>query len=757
MSEKASTRVYLVEFDDGALVGFLMRRWSSFFDEAPPSAFGPDRESVLAQLDAKLQQRLANSGETPEMYLWKETFHTRTVRVLSRPATTIDRQPVIGKRELALKLTYAWCKTESGACRVMLPRFGWWIMLEDLETAPKALETALSSALLGAQSEDLYSFRASVSETVVEHRSEVVSATRRSDRGPQITRSVDDPGRFPTLVSVADDWIERSARNRLPKPVGERRSHRAAHLAKQPRSFLLLGESGVGKTTELHFLARQLMRERRAKQRVPGLWSTSADRLLAGMVYLGMWQERILNLVAELEDEDQLLNVGRLAPMVRPQSDGASIASLLQPAMARGSISIVAECTPRELLAARRANASFVDLFEIVEVPESKGADVLEWVRAYAARGEGRKTISAQAAKSAMRLLATYRRDARFPGKAFRFFDALRLDAKVPESPSVADIEESFSRQTGIPIELISDRHTSGFSEVRAKLERGVIGQPVACEAAARAIVPFKAGMNPPDRPLGTMLFVGPTGVGKTELAKQITRTLFSDSKRLIRVDMSEYSSPYSLSRLLESGDGVRSLAEAVRREPLSVVLFDEIEKAHPDVFDLLLAILGEGRLTDVEGRLVDFRMTLILMTSNLGVRDASALGFDASIDANDFRRGVRDHFRPEFLGRVDQLVPFAALTPAALRGIVDLQLALVERREGIRSKGLRLRVSDSAKDALASLGYSPRYGARPLKRVIESHVVTPIAHRIASHPSWRDVDVRIGVPGEAAEIFVSG
>ncbi len=363
--------------------------------------------------------------------------------------------------------------------------------------------------------------------------------------------------------------------------------------------------------------------------------------------------------------------------------------------------------------------------------------------------------MDARAVKRMVELLAAYRRDRRFPGKAFRFIDALQRDEHAPRTLLPADVEKSFARQTGLPLELISDRMPAGIEHIAGRLSEAVVGQTSACERAARAIAPFKAGLNASDRPLGTMLFAGPTGVGKTELAKQVTRYLFGSDERLLRVDMSELAAPGSARRLLAAGRGVRSLAESVRGQPLAVVLFDEIEKAHSDAFDVLLGILGEGRLTDSLGRFVDFRMTLIVMTSNLGVRDAAPVGFDASTDQHDFMRAVREHFRPEFLGRIDQVVAFGALSHEHVRQIVDLQLAHIVVREGLARRGIELAVSEAAKARLAEIGYDQRYGARPLKRALESHVVTPVAVRLAADPKLRECTLRIGTKDEACDITV--
>jgi ATP-dependent Clp protease ATP-binding subunit ClpC len=265
-----------------------------------------------------------------------------------------------------------------------------------------------------------------------------------------------------------------------------------------------------------------------------------------------------------------------------------------------------------------------------------------------------------------------------------------------------------------------------------------------------------RAGLGHPDKPTGCFLFAGPTGVGKTELAKQLARTLFSDAERLVRVDMSELVTGPAITRLITPSPAGTSLADRIRRQPLSVVLFDEIEKADAAAFDLLLGVIGEGRLTDALGRLVDFRMAVIIMTTNLGAADPRPAGFsaDPALTA-DYGSAIRNFFRPELLGRLDAVVSFRPLQPAALEQIVDLELTKLRLRPGLVSRGLRLELSAAARSRLAQLGHDPRLGARPLRRTIEDLVVAPIAERMAREPSWREATIQITTAAEHGDVVV--
>lgn len=733
--DERSLRVYLVDHPGGRLSGYLMRKRSWLFDRPPPAAFGSSEEQVLMQLETQLQERLVRGEEDLDRYLWEERFATRRVKVAIHPATMVDKRPVVGRRELPLRISYAWTRTRSGAYRVVLPRFDWWILLEDLDTAGAALSAAVTGALLGSEPKGLYDFRNDGSERVRAHAPRFVRTAAKSE-------SV-DPAEAPppTLSAVADDWIGAAARKKLPRVVGSPRLPGLFPLVQRwPRpSVLLVGEGGVGKTTEVQQLARALMRARREKaSTAPRLWATSTERLLAGMVYVGMWQERALAVAEEAARLGDVIYVDRLLPLIRPQSSGSSLMDIFLPALRRGDLSLIAECTPTELSQARRLRPEAIDRFTQLHLSSPPLEEMLPLLEAYAARGERR--FHARALRRLIQLQGAYRRDRSFPGKAFRFIDWARTAPELPTALDPAEVEKAFARRTGLPLEIISDARPASGATIADRLREEVIGQDAACAAAGRVLAAFKAGLNPPDRPVGTLLFVGPTGVGKTQLAKRIAAYLFGSADRLVRVDMSEYSVRGASARLLRTGRGVQSLATRVRREPLSVVLLDELEKAAGDTYDLMLGVLGEGRLTDDMGRPVDFRQALVLLTSNLGVRDRPPVGFDAERDAHDYARAVREHFRPELVGRIDQIVPFRSLGHADVRRIVDLELTKICAREGLLRRGITLEVPDTVRDQLADEGHDPTYGARPLRRVLEATLVTPLAVRLAREPTLRNV-----------------
>ena len=311
----------------------------------------------------------------------------------------------------------------------------------------------------------------------------------------------------------------------------------------------------------------------------------------------------------------------------------------------------------------------------------------------------------------------------------------------VHESVTDDEIARIISRWTGIPVAKLTEGEKTKILGLEEELHKRVIGQDEGVTKVTDAIIRSKAGIKDPTKPIGSFLFLGPTGVGKTELAKTLAATLFDDEQNMVRIDMSEYMEKYSVSRLIGAPPGYvgyeegGQLTEAVRRKPYSVVLFDEIEKAHPDVFNVLLQVLDDGRITDSQGRTVDFKNTILIMTSNIGspyLLDGIEENGEISRDARDkVDAELRAHFRPEFLNRLDEIIMFKPLTKENIGGIVDLLVADLNRR--LKDQELSLRLTDTAKDYIIEGGYDPVYGARPLKRYLQKYVETLTAKLILS------------------------
>ena len=312
-------------------------------------------------------------------------------------------------------------------------------------------------------------------------------------------------------------------------------------------------------------------------------------------------------------------------------------------------------------------------------------------------------------------------------------------DVMVEEAVRPEQIAQVVERWTGIPTSKMLEGEREKLLRMEEGLHKRVIGQDQAVRAVANAVRRARAGLNDEARPLGSFLFLGPTGVGKTELTKAVAEFLFDDDSAMVRIDMSEFMEKHAVARLIGAPPGYVGydeggvLTEAVRRKPYQVVLFDEVEKAHPDVFNVLLQVLDDGVLTDGQGHRVDFKQTLIVLTSNLGSQALSQLpdGADAGKAKQDVMDAVRAHFRPEFLNRLDETVIFDRLGRADMSGIVDIQLGLLAKR--LAKRNITLTLDDDAKQWLGDQGYDPVYGARPLKRVIQKALQDPLAEMILS------------------------
>ena len=336
---------------------------------------------------------------------------------------------------------------------------------------------------------------------------------------------------------------------------------------------------------------------------------------------------------------------------------------------------------------------------------------------------------------------------------------ALQAESKmIKEEVDEEDVAQVVSRWTGIPVAKMLEGDVQRLLGMEEILGRRVVGQEQAIRAVADTIRRARAGIQDAARPLGSFIFLGPTGVGKTELARALAEFLFDDERAMVRLDMSEYMEKHAVARLIGAPPGYvgyeegGQLTEAIKRRPYALVLLDEVEKAHADVFNILLQILDDGRLTDGQGRTVDFRNTVIIMTSNLGSQVIKELSRDYGAMEKEVRRILESHFRPEFLNRLDEVIIFRPLSPEAILRIVDIQVDLLRRR--LRDRKVGLEVTPDARRLLAERGFDPVYGARPLKRTLQREVQNPLAMKILAGEVKEGETVTVGVDGKGGFVF---
>lgn len=522
----------------------------------------------------------------------------------------------------------------------------------------------------------------------------------------------------------------------------------------------LIGEPGVGKTAVIEALAMAV-----AAGEVPDflknkrILSLNISSVVAGTKYRGEFEERMKNIIEEfIAHPEIILFIDELHTLIGAGGAEGSLdaAGILKPALSRGEIQVIGATTIQEYRKHIEKDAALKRRFQSIMIEEPDDRETLEIL-------EGRKHLYEQhhhlhirqdALEAAVKYSRRYISDRLWPDKALDLLDEACAAARLKGGEdavvlSARDIAQTVSLWTKIPLDQLSKEEGVRLTELEQQIHRRVVGQEEAVSALARAIRRSRVGLKDPRRPIGSFLFLGPTGVGKTELSKALAVALFGEEKDLIRIDMSEYMEKHSVSKIIGSPPGYvgydegGQLSERIRRKPYSVILFDEIEKAHPDVFHILLQILDEGRLTDSQGTTVDFRNTVIIMTSNAGAErivEPKALGFSAGgtpqADHERMKSQVMEEvhriFKPEFINRIDEIIVFRMLNQTDIRAILALQLREIEARLQ-ESSGLRLKLSQAAEDWFTQKGYEPRYGARPLKRLLQNELEDKLADAILS------------------------
>jgi ATP-dependent Clp protease ATP-binding subunit ClpA len=520
------------------------------------------------------------------------------------------------------------------------------------------------------------------------------------------------------------------------------------------RAVLVIGKRLVGKTAVIHEFVRRRMDRRRASELTMhiesiadltgDIWLVSPQRLISGMSFLGQWEGRLLAILKESQRKHHTLYFDDLIGLFhagRTSSSQLSVAHVLKPYLERRDVRVLAEATPEAFRVLQELDRGFTDLFQILrldEPGEDKNLRTLLGSRRTLERQHDTR-FHADVLPAVIDLTRRYVSDAAFPGKAARLLQSLAAKHQQGEVTRAEALAE-FSARSGLSVSFLDDRSELDYAQVIDALSVEVIGQKAAVTACADAVTIAKARLNDTIRPIASFLFLGPTGVGKTQCAKALANYLFGDRERLIRFDMNEFASYYSVARLTGTFDAPEGLlTSAVRRAPFAVLLFDEIEKAHPAVFDLLLGVMGDGRLTDARGQLVDFSNTIIILTSNLGAREAASdLGFRQTnrSEASVYRLAAEKFFKPEFFNRLSRVVPFERLSREDVQKIANRLIADVLNREGLVRRGVKLVVETGALNLLVEAGYHPQLGARALKRTLERQVTAPLAARLAATPA---------------------
>ncbi len=563
--------------------------------------------------------------------------------------------------------------------------------------------------------------------------------------------------------------------------IDDRIEKLAQWLAEPNRhSVLLVGPTGVGKTKMVQELA---LRKEQFGFEPFEFWETSGSRIVAGMSGFGQWQERCQKITEELKQRDGILHVGNLLELLETgKSSGQvqSIASWMQTHVQRGNLQIIVECTPEQLVIIEARDPQLLESLTTmrVERPDSElqkkiFGSVLNHLLGNLPNNDHAVTANPEALDAVYWLHQRYATYSANPGRPIQFLQRLVEDAwhefeqsGDPEYQVAIDADfvgRAFSVQTGLPFFLLSRNERLDLAAMEDWFRERVIGQPVPVDTVTNLIATIKSGLSPPGKPIASLMFIGPTGVGKTEMAKSLAEFMFGSQRRLLRFDMSEFADQLSVQRLIGgTGEKEGMLTGKVKQHPFSVVLFDEFEKAHPAFFDLLLQVLGEGRLTDGQGRTTDFSTTIIVITSNLGAEQFKPVSFGfsgAESDQATNDRRYEDHFvdevrknlRPELFNRLDRIVPFRPLRMETIEKIVVREIEKLKKREGIWYRPIVLNVNEEVARWLAQSSMDLRYGARPIQRLIHDRVTVPLSDKLANYSREQNVAVDVALNKEAS------
>ncbi len=535
---------------------------------------------------------------------------------------------------------------------------------------------------------------------------------------------------------------------------------------------ILIGEPGVGKSAIVEGLALRIKSNEAGALRGKRIVTLDIASMVAGTTYRGQFEERMKQVISELETHPEvILFIDEIHTLIGAGNASGSLdaANILKPALARGEVQCIGATTTAEYAKSIEKDGALERRFQKVQVRPTtteETINILERLKEHYAEYH-HVVYTEEVVRACVNLSERYITDRAFPDKAIDVMDevgarsharqkAIGTPGEAPYEITTDDVAGVVSMMSGVPVQRVATGETERLRTMGETLRKKVIGQDQAVDTVVRAIQRSRLGLRDPKRPIGTFFFLGQTGVGKTYLAQCLAEEMFGSKDALIRFDMSEYMEKHTVSLLVGAPPGYVAhedggkLTEAVRRKPYSIVLFDEIEKAHPDIFNVLLQVLDEGRLTDRQGHAVDFRNTIIVLTSNVGTRQlqefGNGIGFGAetmdSKRAHDMLlKALQKQFPPEFVNRIDSIVTFEPLSRETIEKIVRIEVGLLQER--LKAQGHQLSVSPEAIKQLVEKSFDTKNGARPVKRAVQTYLEDPLTDILLRRPNQKKITIK--------------
>lgn len=731
--EKKDYPILCFELGDQAMLGIMVNDYYQVVQK--------DVKAVKSVLKNYIQKEYKKFGYYPDLYLTEPKLKVFSISIRPVYRTGSESYPLSYKIDVPIPVIYG--ETTDGGYECYLPLFKQSFRYFDTNQFKPLVTHFINNYFTNSTPEEIYEYLRYPTPSM-----DFVTLKVKEEQTFDWFQWSTQRG-FKTLNRLTQQVPLKKGekRNTLPEMAWEREEEIQELIDKlliSNTNVLVVGANGAGKSAVITQAVKHITTKSKAQQIEKTFWQIMPQRITASAKYLGEWQESVELLIEDLIAANGVLWVDQIIQLLMSGGEGAedSIAAFLIPFLQQGKIQLLGEVTPQELESMRRLLPDFIEYFQLVQLKALTEKQVQTILSNFSDHAKERLKvqIDTNALTQSYRLLLRHYPYEAFPGKGIKFLGRCVNYAQLHQltTLSQADIVDSFIKQSGLPEIFLRDEIKLPVQKIRQHFEQRIIGQDAVIEQFCNIIKIYKAGLNDPNKPISTMLFAGPTGVGKTASAKALSQYFFGEGKKeppLIRIDMSEFQHPNQVIRFIGIGKEVGQLVKSVREKPFAVVLLDEVEKAHPSIFDALLTVLDEGILVDHFGRLTNFRNTIIIMTTNLGASNQRAIGLkNTTSDTAKYESAIGRFFRPEFVNRIDQVVLFRSLEKSDVKQILLKELEELKQREGFVKQHLTLDFSPALIQYIADIGFNAKYGARPLQRAIEQTVTTPMANWLLSN-----------------------